>query len=89
MRFQFFKNSVRAVNRPDVPSQGQYIAPVAIGMKQSLEEDVVGFRKTPFELRKLIVCNRRDGVCSSQHSRFHAIDLRRVLGLDNLHLPFQ
>jgi hypothetical protein len=44
MRFQFSKNSVRAVDGPDMPSQGQYIAPMAIRMKQSLEQNVVGFR---------------------------------------------
>jgi len=65
MRFQLFKNSVRAVNRPQVPSQRQCIAPMAVRVKQGLEQDVVGFRKSPFELGKPIVCNRRDGVCSS------------------------
>jgi hypothetical protein len=81
MRFQLFKNSVRAVDRPDVPSQSQCIAPMAIRMKQSLEPVVVWCRKSPFELRKPIVCNRRDGVCSGQHSCPQAVDLRRVLAL--------
>src|SRR5688572_9159968 len=73
VRFQLSKNGVQAVDRPDVPSQGQYIAPMAIRMKQSLEQNVVGFRKSPFELRKPMVRNRRDGFCSSQHSRSQAI----------------
>ena len=84
MRCQLSKNSVHAVDRPDVPSQGQYIAPMAIRMKQSLEHDVVGFRKSSFELRKPSVRSRRDGFCSSQHSRSQAMDLRRVSGPYNL-----
>ena len=55
MRFQLSKNSVQAVDRPDLPSQGQYIAPMAIRMKQRLEQSVVGFRKSPFEPRKPMV----------------------------------
>ena len=50
MRFQLSRNSVQAVDRPDVPRQGQHIAPMAIRMKQSLERDIVGFGKSPFEL---------------------------------------
>ena len=53
---------------------------MAIRMKQGLEQDVVAFRKSPFELRKPMVRDRRDGFCSSQHSRSQAIDLRRVPG---------
>jgi hypothetical protein len=53
-------------------------------MKQRLEQNVVGFRKSPFEPRKPMVRNRRDGFCSSQHSRSQAIDLRGVSRLYNL-----
>ena len=84
MRFQLSKNSVQAVDRPDLPSQGQYIAPMAIRMKQRLEQNVVGFPKSPFEPRKPMVRNRRDGFCSSQHSRSQAIDLRGVSRLYTL-----
>jgi hypothetical protein len=49
-------------------------------MKQSLEQDVVGLRKSPFELRKPIVRKRREGVRFSQRSRPQAIDLRHVFG---------
>jgi hypothetical protein len=85
MRFQLSENSVQAVDRPDAPSQGQYIAPMAIRMKQSLERNVVGFRKSPFELRKPMVRARRDGFCFSQHSRSQDIDVRGVSRLYNLH----
>jgi hypothetical protein len=84
MRFQLSKNSVQTVDRPDLPSQGQYIAPVAIRMKQRLEQNIVGFRKRLLELRKPMVHTRRDVFCSSQHSRSHAIDLRGVSRLYNL-----
>jgi hypothetical protein len=83
MCFQLSKNCHRTVDRPDAPSQGKYIAPMAIRMKQSLEQNVVGFRKSPFEPRKPMVRNRRDGFCSSQHSHSQAIDLRGVSRLYN------
>src|SRR5262245_26730806 len=76
--FQLSKNGVQAVYCRDVPSQGQYIAPMTLRMKQSLEQNVVGFRKSLLELRKPTVSNGRDGFRSSQHSRSQAIDLRRV-----------
>ena len=87
MRVQLFNNSVGAVNRSQVPGQRQRIAPMAIRMKQGLEQDVVGFPKSPFELGKPIVCNRRDGVCSSGHSCLQTFYLTRVLALHNLRLP--
>ena len=65
----------------DVPSQGQHIAPMAVRMKQGLEQGVVAVRKSPFELRKPMLRNRRDGFCSSQHSRSQAIGLRCVSGI--------
>src|SRR5262245_38537283 len=66
--FQLSKNGVQTVDCRDVPSEGQYIAPMAIRMKQSLEQNVVGFRKSFLELRKPTFCNGRDGFCFSQHS---------------------
>jgi hypothetical protein len=45
-------------------------------MKQSLEQNVVGFREGAFELRKPGL--RRGHFRSSQHSRPLAIDLRGV-----------
>ena len=91
MRCQLSKNCIQAIDRPDAPSQGQYIAPMAIRMKQRLEQNVVGFRKSLLELRKPIVRNRRDGFCSNHHSCAHVIDLRTVSRLYNLpslpHLP--
>jgi hypothetical protein len=85
MRFQLPENSVQAVDRPDVPSQREYIAPMAIRMKQTLEQNAVGFRKSPFEVRKPMAGSRRDGFCSSQHSRSRVMDPRRVSGVYNLH----
>src|SRR5262245_10796593 len=75
MRFQLSNNGVRAVDSLDVPSQRQYIAPMAIRMEQSLEQDVVVFGKSSFELLKPTVHNRRDGFCCSQHLRSQALDL--------------
>src|SRR5262249_35899816 len=85
MRFQISENKVQAVDCLDAPSQGQYIAPMAIPVKQSVEQDIVGFRKSPLELHKPMVRNRRDGFCSSQHSRSQAIDRRGVSKVYNLH----
>src|SRR5262245_40038443 len=58
---------------------------MAVRMKQTLEQDVIGFRKSPLELRKPMVRNGRDGFCFHQHSRTQAIDLRGVSRLYNLH----
>jgi hypothetical protein len=80
MRLELIKNGARAVDRPDAPGQRQYIAPMAVRKKQGPEQDVVGFGKSPFELRKPTVRNRLEGFCSSQHTRSQAIDLRRVSG---------
>src|SRR5215471_5459920 len=51
---------------------------MAVRMKQTLEQDVVAFCKSSFELRKPMVRNGRDGFCCSQHSHAHVIDLRGV-----------
>jgi hypothetical protein len=45
-------------------------------MKQGSEQDIVGFGKRSFELRKPIRHNRCDGLFSRQHSRSQTIDLR-------------
>src|SRR5215510_14840863 len=58
---------------------------MAVRMKQTLEQDVVAFCKSPLELRKPMVRNGRDGFCFSQHSHAHVIDLRGVSRLHNLH----
>src|SRR5262249_42615828 len=58
---------------------------MAVRMKQTLEQDVIGFRKRPLELRKPVVRNGRGGFCFHQHSRTQAIDLRGVSRLYNLH----
>src|SRR5262245_46887069 len=84
MRFQLSKNCIQAVDRPDAPSQGQYIAPMAIRMKQRLEQNVVEFRKSLLELRKPMVHTRRDVFCSSQHLHSQAIDLCDVSRFYNL-----
>jgi hypothetical protein len=84
MRFQLSENSVQTVDRPDLPSQGQYVAPMAIRMKQRLEHNIVGFSKSLLELRKPMVHARRDVFCSSQQLRSQAIDLRGVSRLYNL-----
>src|SRR5262249_21989077 len=78
MRFQLAQNNIQAVDRPDAPSQGQYIAPMAFRMKQRLEQNVVGFGERLFELRKPVRRNRCDGFFSRQHSRSQTINLRGV-----------
>src|SRR2546427_13174504 len=62
LRFQLSKNHLHAVDRPDVPSQGQYIAPVAVGMKQRLEQRIVASRKSLLEGREPMVRKRREGL---------------------------
>src|SRR2546422_5199578 len=62
MRFQLAKYSFPAVDRPDVPGQGQYIAPMAVEMKERLEQDVVAARKSLLERREPMVRNRREGL---------------------------
>jgi hypothetical protein len=69
MRFQLSKNGVPAVDGPDVPGQGQYIAPMAVGMKQRLEQDIVASRKSLLERREPVVRNRREGLRFSEHPR--------------------
>src|SRR5262245_53513919 len=81
--FQLFQNNIQAADRPDVPGQGQYIAPMALRMKQGLEQNTVVVGKRVFELRKPIRRNRRDGFFSRQHSRI--LDLRGVSRLQKLH----
>ena len=76
MRFQLAQNDIQAADGSNVPSQGEYIAPMAFMMKQGLEQDVVGFGKRLFELRKPIRRNRCDGFCSRQHLRSQTIELR-------------
>src|SRR5206468_10409272 len=83
-RLQLPQNSVQAVDRPDVPSQRQDITPLAFGMKQGLEQNVVGLDKRPFELRKPIRRNRSDGLFSCQHSRSQTLDLRGIFRLYKL-----
>src|SRR5258708_28852820 len=61
MRFQLSKNSLQAVHRPDVPGQGQHVAPMAVGMKERLEQEVVACRKSPLERREPMVRDRREG----------------------------
>src|SRR5207245_2545480 len=46
MRLQLLKYSFPAVDRPDVPGQGQHVAPMAVGMKERLEQDLVASRKS-------------------------------------------
>ena len=65
MRFQLSHNGVRTVDCSYVPSERQHIAPVAISMKQGLEQNVVRLRESSFELRKPILRSRGDGFCSS------------------------
>ena len=89
MRLQLSHDRVQAADRSDVPGQGQHIAPMAVGMKQGLEQNLVRFRERPFELRKPIVHGRRDGCFFRfcQHSHSQAIDPRGVSRLCNLPRP--
>jgi len=61
MRFQLAEYSFPAVDRPDVPGQGQHVAPMALGMKERLEQDVVASRKSFLERREPMVRDRREG----------------------------
>src|SRR5438445_355793 len=78
MRFQLSKNSLQAVHRPDVPGQGQYIAPMAVGMEQRLERGVVASRKSLLERRKPMVRNRREGLRFSEHAGLGCHGLARL-----------
>ena len=84
-RFQLSQNGVRAVHRFDVPGKRQHIAPMAVGMKQRVEQTVVGLYKGPFELREPIPRSGRGGFCFClcQHSR-PPFDLRGVSRIFNL-----
>jgi hypothetical protein len=69
MRLQLSQNEIQAVDRPDAPSERENIAPIAFTMKQSPEQNVIGFGKRLFELRQPIRRDRCDGIFSRQHSR--------------------
>jgi hypothetical protein len=71
MRFQVFQNGIRAFDRFDAPGERQHIAPIAVGMKQRFEQNFIGLRKGPFELRKPFLRSGRGGFCFClcQHSR--------------------
>ena len=62
LRSHLSQNRVRAVDCFDLPGQRQHITPMTVGMKQRLEQDIVGRRKGPFELRKPILRSGRGGV---------------------------
>jgi hypothetical protein len=56
---QFTGNGVSAVNRRDAPSERQHVAPVAVTVKQCVEENLVPFGERVFELAKPICRSRR------------------------------
>ena len=62
------KNGVRAVDRADLPGQGQQVAPIAVGMEQRPQRRVIRFRQRPLELSEPILNPGRDGYGSGQHS---------------------
>jgi hypothetical protein len=66
--FELSENGGPAVDRPDAPGQGQHIAPMAIGMKQALEQRAVVSCESLLEPREPMVRDRRDGFRSGQHS---------------------
>ena len=80
MRFQLPENGVAAVDRPDAPGQGQHVAPMAIGVEQGPERDVVGFRQSPLEPGQPMARAGRDGLGFSRHRGSQTLDLRRVSG---------
>src|SRR5204863_4518210 len=47
MRLQLSKYSFAAVDRPDVPGQGQHVAPEAVGMEERTEQGPVAVRQSP------------------------------------------
>src|SRR5947208_7636079 len=55
MCLQLSNYRLQPIDRPDVPGQGQYIAPMAVGMKKRPEQDVVASRKSLLERREPMV----------------------------------
>jgi hypothetical protein len=69
---ELFDDGVEAADGPDVPGQGEHVAPMAVGMKQDPERGVARFPERPFELRQPAVCSRQEGVRFGRHSRTRA-----------------
>ena len=55
MRLKPSQNGLCAVDRLDAPSEREQIAPIAIGVKQGLERNIVWPSERRFELRKPIL----------------------------------
>jgi hypothetical protein len=64
---QVFKNGARAVDGHDSPRQRQYITPVTVGMKQSLEQGIVAFAQGSLELSKPTLGDGQIGFSSGKH----------------------
>jgi hypothetical protein len=64
---QVYKNGAPAIDRHDSPRQRQYITPVTVGMKQSLEQGIVAFAQGSLELSKPTLGDRQIGFSSSKH----------------------
>ena len=67
--------TMATVSNWSVQVQASTMAHMAVGMKQGLEQNVVGFGERPFELRKPMLHARRDGCffrfCQHSHYSSH------------------
>src|SRR5207249_2460135 len=66
--FDFPYNGLCAAEGVDAPGQCEQIAPVAIGVKQAPQEDVVVLAERLLELRQPVVGNRGEGFGSGEHT---------------------
>src|SRR5262249_10863138 len=64
---QVLKDGAPAVDGHDSPRQRQYITPVTVGMKQSLEQGIVAFAQCPLELSKPTLGDGQIGFRSGKH----------------------
>ena len=69
-RPQLVEDRVGAVEGLDVPAQRQHVAPIAVAVKQRVQQTVVGPRQRFLELRQPIVGAYRNVVGLVEHARF-------------------
>jgi hypothetical protein len=71
---QVSKNGASAIDRHDSPRQRQYITPVTVGMKQSLQQGIVAFAQGSLELSEptlgdgqTVFSSGKHGICFCLH----------------------
>ena len=67
MLAQLAHDRISAIDRSDTPGEREHIAPVAVAVKQRVEEDLITFGKRVFELAKPICRSCRHVIGSDQH----------------------